>query len=122
MAFWTAQLVECVEENVDKRNRVGAVAVLPSIHLHQCQGGPPPLDLSSRLPRRAVGPEESWAFGPPKEMKIADNLRLCPSHVTAAKVSATLPFVIPPAPACRGSELRISYYAALINGHVCGFQ
>jgi hypothetical protein len=24
------------------------------------------------------------------------------------------PFVIP-------SELRISYYAALINGHVCGF-
>jgi hypothetical protein len=35
-------------------------------------------------------------------MKIADNLRLCPSHVTAAKVSATLPFVIP-------SELRICY-------------
>jgi hypothetical protein len=32
MAFWTAQLAECVEENVDKRNRVGAVAVLPSIH------------------------------------------------------------------------------------------
>jgi hypothetical protein len=30
--------------------------------------------------------------------------------------------VIPPAPACRGSELRISYYAALMNGHVCGFQ
>jgi hypothetical protein len=26
MAFWTAQLAECVEENVDKRNRVGAVA------------------------------------------------------------------------------------------------
>src|ERR1700677_3892748 len=41
MAFWTAQLAECVEENVDKRNRVGAMAVLPSIHLHQCQGGPP---------------------------------------------------------------------------------
>ncbi len=39
MAFWTAQLAEYVEENVDKRNRVGAVAVLPSIHLHQCQGG-----------------------------------------------------------------------------------
>jgi hypothetical protein len=33
MAFWTAQLAECVEANVDKRNRVGAVAVLPSIHL-----------------------------------------------------------------------------------------
>jgi hypothetical protein len=31
MAFWTAQLAECVEANVDKRNRVGAVAVLPSI-------------------------------------------------------------------------------------------
>jgi hypothetical protein len=30
------------------------------------------------------------------------------------KVTA-LPFVIP-------SELRISYNAALINGHVCGFQ
>jgi hypothetical protein len=39
MAFWTAQLAECVEENVDKRNRVGAVAVLPSIHLHPCHGG-----------------------------------------------------------------------------------
>jgi hypothetical protein len=35
-------------------------------------------------------------------MNIADNLRLCPSHVTAAKVRATLPFVIP-------SGLRISY-------------
>src|ERR1700689_899450 len=54
MAFWTAQLAECVEENVDKRNRVGAVAVLPSIHLHQCQGGPPPLNLSSRPERSAV--------------------------------------------------------------------
>jgi hypothetical protein len=48
MAFWTAQLAECVEENVDKRNQVGAVAVLPSIHLHQSQGGPRPLNLSSR--------------------------------------------------------------------------
>jgi hypothetical protein len=28
---------------------------------------------------------------------------------------ATLPFVIP-------SALRISYYAALTNGYVCGFQ
>jgi hypothetical protein len=36
-------------------------------------------------------------------------------------VSASLNLVIPPAPACRGSELRISYYAALINGYVCGF-
>jgi hypothetical protein len=63
----------------------------------------------------ALGPEESWAFGPPKEMKIADNLRLCPSPITTAEVSATLPFVIP-------SVLRISYYAVLINGHVCGFQ
>ena len=48
MAFWTAQFAECVEENVDKRNQVGAVAVLPSIHLHQSQGGPRPLNLSSR--------------------------------------------------------------------------
>jgi hypothetical protein len=39
MAFWTAQLAECVVENVDKRNRVGAVAVLPSIHLHLVIGG-----------------------------------------------------------------------------------
>jgi hypothetical protein len=54
------------------------------------------------------------AFGPPKEMKIADNLRLCPSRITAAEVSTTLPFVIP-------SGLRISYHAAPINGHVCGF-
>src|ERR1700679_3681102 len=39
MAFWTAQLAECVEENVDKRNRVGAVAVLRSIRLHVGIGG-----------------------------------------------------------------------------------
>jgi hypothetical protein len=52
---------------------------------------------------------------PTQGMKIADNLRLCPSPITAAEVSATLPLVIP-------SELRISYYPALINGHVCGFQ
>ncbi len=38
-ALWTAQLAECVEENVDKGNRFGAVAVLPSIHVHPCQGG-----------------------------------------------------------------------------------
>jgi hypothetical protein len=54
------------------------------------------------LNRFVIPTGESWAFDPPKEMKIADNLQLCPSHVTAAKVSATLPFVIP-------SELRISY-------------
>jgi len=47
-------------------------------------------------------------------MKMGDNLLF--SHwVTVAEVSAVLPFVIP-------SELRISYYAALVNGHVCGFQ
>jgi hypothetical protein len=46
-------------------------------------------------------------------MKIVDHLQLRPSPVTAAKVNATLNFVIP-------SELRISYYA-LINDHVCGF-
>jgi len=28
MAFWTAQVAERVEKNVDKRNRVGAGAVL----------------------------------------------------------------------------------------------
>jgi hypothetical protein len=44
----------------------------------------------------------------------SDNLRLCPSPVTAAEVSVALPFVI-------ASELRISYHAALVNGHVCGF-
>src|ERR1700683_900621 len=82
MAFWTAQLAECVEENVDKRNQVGAVAVLPSIHLHQCQGGPRPLNLSSR-------PEFSWAVGPPKEMKNG-------SHAaTALHGRATLHLVIP---------------------------
>src|ERR1700733_9113644 len=32
---------------------------------------------------------------PTQGMKIADNLRLCPSPVTAAVVSAPLPFVIP---------------------------
>jgi len=47
-------------------------------------------------------------------MKIADNRWLCPSLITAAEGSVTLPLVIP-------SELRISYYAALINNHVCGF-
>jgi hypothetical protein len=46
-----------------------AVAVLPFIYLHQCQGGGPPLDLSSR-------PERT----------------------------------------------RISCFAALSNGGVCGFQ
>ncbi len=45
----------------------------------------------------------SWAFGPPKEMKIADHLRLSPPPVTAAEVSATFPFLIAPALACRGS-------------------
>ncbi len=35
------------------------------------------------------------AFRPPKGMNIADHLQLCPSPVTAAEVSATLPFVIP---------------------------
>jgi hypothetical protein len=30
-------------------------------------------------------------------------------------------FVIPPAPACRGSELRISYYAALITATYAAF-
>jgi len=35
-------------------------------------------------------------------------------HITAAKERTNLNFVIP-------SELRISYYAALINDHVCGF-
>ena len=82
MAYWTAQLAECVEENVDKRNQVGAVAVLPSIHLHQCQGAPPPCPLSSR-------PEFSWAVGPPKEMKNG-------SHAaTALHGRATLHLVIP---------------------------
>jgi hypothetical protein len=38
LAFWTTRLAECVEENVDERNRVGAV-VLPSSHFHSCQGG-----------------------------------------------------------------------------------
>jgi hypothetical protein len=85
-------------------------------------------------------------------MKIADHLRLRPFPITAAAVSATLPFVIPSAaegpavvstsserwvphsspvlglsgrrstqrstlPLVRGSELQISYYSALINGH-----
>jgi hypothetical protein len=58
-------------------------------------------------------PEESSAAALGWD-EIADNLRLFPSPITAAEVSATLPFVIP-------SELRISYYAALINGNVCGF-
>jgi hypothetical protein len=34
-------------------------------------------------------------FGPPKWMKTAINLRLRPFPITAAKVSAALPFVIP---------------------------
>jgi len=46
-------------------------------------------ELSSRLPRLAVGPEFSWAVGPPKEMKNG-------SHAaTALYGRATLPFVIP---------------------------
>jgi hypothetical protein len=45
---------KAIEAARHKRNRVGAVAVLPSIHLHPCQGGPPPLNLSSRPERSAV--------------------------------------------------------------------
>ncbi len=43
---------------------------------------------------------------PTKEMKIADNLLLCPSPKTTVEVSATLPFVIPRAegPAFRQSQ------------------
>ena len=47
-------------------------------------------------------------------MKIADATAALSIPVTAPKVSAALPFVIP-------SELRISYFAALKNDHVCGF-
>ena len=54
-------------------------------------------------------------------MKMADHLRLCPSPVTAAALTATFPLVTPPAPPCRGRELRISCHAALINGDVYGF-
>jgi hypothetical protein len=32
--------------------------------------------------------------------------------VTASDWASTLPFVIPPVPACRGTEPRVSYYAA----------
>ena len=38
----------------------------------------------------------------------------CPSDLTALTKSHDPPLVIP-------SALRISYYAALINAHVCGF-
>jgi hypothetical protein len=48
-----------------------------------------PSPLSSRLSRRAVGPEWSWACGPPKEMKNACR------PATALYGSAALPFVIP---------------------------
>jgi hypothetical protein len=34
-------------------------------------------------------------MGPHKVMKSVDQLQLCPSPVTAAEVSVTLPFVIP---------------------------
>ena len=37
-------------------------------------------------------------LGPPKEMKIADHLRLSPPPVTAAEVSATFPFSHPACP------------------------
>ena len=47
-------------------------------------------------------------------VRFALCVQICPSRITAAEVNAVLPFVIP-------SELRISYYAAPINGHVCGF-
>jgi hypothetical protein len=47
-------------------------------------------------------------------VRFALCVQLSPSPITATKVNAALPFVIP-------SELRISYYAALINDHVCGF-
>jgi hypothetical protein len=53
MAFWTAQLAECVEEKVNKRNRVGAVAVLPSIHLHLGIGGDEWTELEKLLEGRA---------------------------------------------------------------------
>jgi hypothetical protein len=39
-------------------------------------------------------------------MKIADHLRLCPSPVTAAEVSAALPFVIPSE--AEGPAVRLS--------------
>jgi hypothetical protein len=48
-----------------------------------------PSPLSSRLSRYAVGPEWSWACGPPKGMKNA----FCPA--TALHGSVALPFVTP---------------------------
>jgi hypothetical protein len=45
-----------------------------SIHVHQCQGGPPPSNLSSRLPRLAVGPERtriSYIAVPSEAMYVA---------------------------------------------------
>ena len=49
-----------------------------------------------------------------RAVRFALCVQLSPSLITAAEVSATLPFVIP-------SELRISYYDALKNDHLCGF-
>jgi hypothetical protein len=76
LTSWTAQLVECVEENVYKRNRVGAVAVLPSIYLHQCQGGSLPLTLSSRPERSGVeGPAVSLSAEAKVRGRIASRFR-----------------------------------------------
>ena len=84
-----AQLAEWVEENAGKP-KPGWLLLCwfcPSAST-TAKVGRHPLNLSSR-------PEESWALGPPKGMKNAGSDRSVHPSVTAAQVSANLPFVIP---------------------------
>jgi hypothetical protein len=76
------------------------------------------------FPSRIVIPTGGvMAFGPPKEMKIADDLRLCPSSIAAAEVSATLPFVIPSE--AEGSAVQRTFrgnvFSTERSGGACGF-
>jgi hypothetical protein len=66
-------------------------------------------------------------MGPHKVMKSVDQLQLCPSPVTAAEVSVTLPFVIPSeaeGPAVPFLHLRplleIFFDGAERSGRTCG--
>jgi hypothetical protein len=56
---------------------------------------------------------------PTQGMKIADNLRLCPSPIAAAKVSGTLPFVIPSE--AEGSAVQRTFRGNVFRQNVPGF-
>ncbi len=75
---------------------------------------PPPLPRWAATLKFVIPTGEVMSLGPTQGDEKRGSDRSVHPSVTAAKVSAALSFVIP-------SELRISYYGALVNDHVCGF-